>query len=70
MEDAIAILGKDDDVLAGVRQELSSPASPAHRLTPSNLLLTWDPLGGPKANNNRVKRTCTCAARAVFCRDA
>ena len=44
MKDGIVVLGKDDDLIPGLFQELAAPALPADRLFPHSVLLTLQPV--------------------------
>jgi hypothetical protein len=46
MKDAVGVLGKDDDQIPGLLQELAAPALPTDGLSPGVLLLTLPPIGG------------------------
>src|SRR5512132_4296512 len=46
MKDAVVALGKDDDQIPHLLQELAAPALPADGLSPGVLLLTLPSIGG------------------------
>src|SRR6266511_1954806 len=51
--EAVPALGKYDDLVPSLFQELASPALPAHRLTPYGFLLTLQPIGGPQRKHQQ-----------------